>query len=198
MPNRQKLGGHHSRHTTRGGSGSPSRPSAGGNDAFDNRNHGADDDDDDNASRTSLGGMPEEGATEPSGSRRNESGVGVEEDRTVKPQNGRGGGGRSGRRSHHNRGGEDRGGSVSAAVAAASSPPIAVLGRPNYAVFPGLRDTDFGEDVPDGGATFACEVLRDHFEKKEVLKARVNFLLYRVSACVGICLREIRGGRRTN
>lgn len=183
MPNRQRPGGHHSRHTTHGGSGSRSGPSAGGDDAFDNRNHGAADEDDDIASRTSLGGTPEESATEPSDSPRNESGVGVEGDRTAKPQNSRGGGGRSGGRSHHSGGGGDRGGSASAAAAAAASPPIAVLGRPNYVVFPGLRDTDFGEDVPDGGATFACEVLRDHFEKKEVLKARVNFLLYRVSAC---------------
>ncbi|CAM9303164.1 unnamed protein product [Ectocarpus fasciculatus] len=174
----QKHGGHHSRHAaTRGGSSSsPSRSSAGGDDTFDIRSHG----DDDNASRPSLGGTPEESATEPSDSPRNESGVGAEEDRTARPLSGRGGGGRSGRRSHHNGGGGNRGGSVSAAAAAATgSPPIAVLGRPNYVVFPGLRDTDFGEDVPDGGATFACEVLRDHFEKKEVLKARVNFLLYR-------------------
>ncbi|CAM9821927.1 unnamed protein product, partial [Ectocarpus sp. 4 AP-2014] len=176
---RQRPGDHHSRHTTHGGSGSRSGPPAGGDNAFHNRNHGAADEDDDNASRTSLGGTPEESATEPSDSPRNESGVGVEGDQTANPQNSWGGGGRSGRRSHHNVGGGDRGGSAAAAAAAAASPPIAVLGRPNYVVFPGLRDTDFGEDVPDGGATFACEVLRDHFEKKEVLKARVNFLLYR-------------------
>ncbi|CAN0281875.1 unnamed protein product, partial [Ectocarpus sp. 12 AP-2014] len=176
---RQRPGGHHSRHTTHGGSGSRSGPSEGGDDAVDNRNHGAADEDDDNTSRTSLGGTPEESATEPSDSPKNESGVGVEGDRTAKPHNSQGGGGRSSRRSHHNVGGGDRGGSASAAAAAAASPPIAVLGRPNYVVFPGLRDTDFGEDVPNGGVTFACEVLRDHFEKKEVLKARVNFLLYR-------------------
>lgn len=55
-----------------------------------------------------------------------------------------------------------------------------MLGRPNHDSFPGLEDTHFGEGVEEGGAKVACEVLRGHFEKKEVLKARVNFLLYQV------------------
>lgn len=52
------------------------------------------------------------------------------------------------------------------------------MGRPTFIEFPGLEDTHFGDTVADGAATHACGVLREHFEKKEVLKARVNFMLY--------------------
>lgn len=55
---------------------------------------------------------------------------------------------------------------------------IAVLGRPTFIQFPGLEDTHFEDTVTDGAATHACGVLREHFEEKEVLKARVNFMLY--------------------
>ena len=57
---------------------------------------------------------------------------------------------------------------------------VAVLGRPTYVDFPGLGDTPFGDVVPEGSTASACEVLRGHFEKKEELKARANFLLYQV------------------
>ena len=51
-----------------------------------------------------------------------------------------------------------------------------------YVEFPGLEDTHFWDVVPEGPATSAkCEVLRRHFEKKEALKARVNFFLYQVT-----------------
>lgn len=60
------------------------------------------------------------------------------------------------------------------------NPVVAVFGRPTYAVFPGLEDTEFGDGEFERDATVGCAVLREHFEKKEVLKARVNFMLYQV------------------
>lgn len=113
---------------------------------------------------------------------------GAEDGHSGELRGGRNGYRRSPTRSHYggvsSPGGIGGGGVIAAAgaptAAGVVNPPIAVLGRPNYVDFPGLEDTHFGEGVAEGGVTLACAVLRDHFEKKEVLKARVNFLLYQV------------------
>lgn len=89
---------------------------------------------------------------------------------------GSGGGHRVGARSRHDKTLSPRW----AEHSVSANPPIAVLGKPNHVDFPGLDDTGFGDNVDDGRAIAACEDLRVHFEKKEVLKARVNFLLYQV------------------
>lgn len=57
-------------------------------------------------------------------------------------------------------------------------PVVAVHGRPTYSAFPGVEATHFGGGVPQGALVHACGVLREKFEQKEMLKARVNFLLY--------------------
>lgn len=138
----------------------------------------------------------------------------VEEDQTtaelLSGNNGGGGGGHKnvwqGRKSSaplSSRGEDSSGGGANsspvATAATAINPPIAVLGRPNRVDFPGLEDTQFGEGVGGGGAMVACNVLRCHFEKKEVLKARVNFLLYQVcslfvSGLLAACGGSGRGG----
>lgn len=75
---------------------------------------------------------------------------------------------------------------------------IAVLGRPTYVDFPGLGDTPFGDVVPEGSTASACEALRGHFEKKEALKARANFLLYQVKQATVIGMKHhsgLQGGK---
>lgn len=70
-------------------------------------------------------------------------------------------------------------GELFAAESYTNHPVLTVLGRPTYEPFPGVETTHFGENVPAEGATaYACEMLRQHFEQKEALKARVNFLAY--------------------
>eukprot|EP00752_Nemacystus_decipiens_P014275 g12696.t1 len=158
-------GGHLSRRITREVN-SASRSAAGGNgnDGHDHNTAGTIVDD---INRETFNGAAAgiEHDRSPKG-HQSESPVGsfpkFEEDRIAEPLNG--GGHRSTRRGQH--------------TTTVFNPPIAVLGRPNHVNFPGLEDTHFGEGVQEGGAKVACEVLRGHFEKKEVLKARVNFLLY--------------------
>lgn len=91
----------------------------------------------------------------------------------------------SGRRSHKNIAGGNKTTTSSRGGGRSTHHPfIAVLGRPTYTKFPGLEDTDFGDGVPEGAVVRrACDVLREHFEKKEILKARVNFMLYQ-ARCV--------------
>lgn len=167
-PHRHTPGGHHSRRVTR--ESSSAHRSAGGGDGNDGHDHrtaaAAAEETNRETSNGAATGNEHHGS--PKGHPR-ESAVGgafltLEEDRIAEPLNG--GGHRSTRRGR--------------LATTPFNPPIAVLGRPNHAIFPGLEDTHFGEGVEEGGAKVACEVLRGHFEKKEVLKARVNFLLYQV------------------
>lgn len=55
---------------------------------------------------------------------------------------------------------------------------LKIIGRPSYEPFPGVDDTKFGYRIQEGTTAYACEMLQEHFEEKEALKARVNFLLY--------------------
>lgn len=159
---RHTAGDHHSKRITREGS-STHRP-VGGGDGTDSHDHctaaAAEDINREASDGKKAAGNEYDGSSK---GHQSDSNVGTfpksEKDRIAEPLNG--GGHRSARGSRLN-------------------PPIAVFGRPNHAIFPGLEDTHFGEGVEEGGATAACEVLRSHFEKKEVLKARVNFLLYQV------------------
>lgn len=83
--------------------------------------------------------------------------------------------------------------SPSAGVTRGIDRPIAVLGRPNFFLFPGLEETHFGGDCITSSkshrvngamelARQACAALREYFETKVVRTARVNLILYQVGS----------------
>ncbi|CAM9425409.1 unnamed protein product, partial [Hapterophycus canaliculatus] len=187
-------GGHHSNRSTHGVGRNPHTYDEGDNDDNDisdrDSHHAAGD-----ANRTARDTAATEGrvtgdeAADSPKDEQNGSTVGTipgaEDGHTAELHGGRNSYRRSPSRNQHSASsaGRNGGGGVITAAGATTAagvinPPIAVLGRPNHVDFPGLEDTHFGEDVVEGSVTFACAVLRDHFEQKEVLKARVNFLLY--------------------
>lgn len=183
--NRNTAGSQHSKRTTREGSSAHRSVGGGdGNDSHDHRTAAATEDTNREALNSASTGNDYDGS--PKGYQSENVGPfpNSEEDGSTRRNhpNGTSSPGRG------NRGGP----ALTTAVvsAAAINPPIAVLGRPNHANFPGLEDTHFGEGTEERGVTVACAVLRSHFEKKEVLKARVNFLLYQVRAFSRRCGRE--------